>query len=807
MTSNSGQPHLLLKNDITIENSYSSPSRFQPNQNDDEPIQKNYSFQKQNFKAYLSEFINTQKNRHAQRDISLNIPNYIDFIEIHFFKPFEGNLENLFINSYGLYPSKYSFFNKKVLFAINDTNRFDLFKKELKEYINTETQDLNGNFRNEITLIKEFYYFSSTMIRESFDQNLSYLEILSEGIDQRSYQLIAQHLFSFLDSNGISYTYDTQANVIEVTNISENILNIIVNNYDIIGKVSSAKITKISPGEFGQVEREYGFSIQENNELPIIGIIDTGISDDTPLAPLIKNENNSDFNLTNTSVREDNTDHGTAVACLAALGNQLTANSENISFKADANLLSIKVLDASSAYLQRSQVIQLIRNANKVFGIRIFTLTITENHRPKNDNEEPSKYSYLLDKLAYELDILIFISIGNFNIMNLYDMFEGKLEIEYPHQFSLEDSNLESPAESYNNLTIGAIADNYEVDDSQGLTPNIYFPAIYSRTNNFNKTKSSLNQFQMNKGLFKPDLVFPGGDYNNQYEDDRGSALGLLSSKINSNAGFHRGIGTSYAAPLAANLAARIITAYPSINMQTVKAIMINSATYPWGTKSIPSDFSDLEKGINQIIGHGFPIEKTCIYSSNEEVSIIKEWKIKLEEYKVIPIKIPDYLLGKEISNVLEIKGTLCYKFHPINDNHLGYCPFHISFGVFKNVPTLKSIPTKDIKLKSTASWSEDYYYKAKLLSNVQTFRVHISKDNIKNENNQFLIAVRAKANRILPNRIQEEMKRQEHEFSLVLKIKELGKTISGNLYSELNAINNLEILSEIELEGLDGEL
>lgn len=37
--------------------------------------------------------------------------------------------------------------------------------------------------------------------------------------------------------------------------------------------------------------------------------------------------------------------------------------------------------------------------------------------------------------------------------------------------------------------------------------------------------------------------------------------------------------GTSYAAPLAANLAAKILRKYPRINMQTVKAIIINSCS------------------------------------------------------------------------------------------------------------------------------------------------------------------------------------------------------------------------------------
>ncbi|MCB9039332.1 MAG: S8 family peptidase [Lewinellaceae bacterium] len=791
------QPHVFLNNEVLTNDRYTYLRR--PQNNNDEPQEeKDYSYQQQRFARFLTDFEADQDRRHEQRDLTLEIPEHVDYIEIRFFKPFDGKLENLFVRQYGLYPAKFWFFNKIVLFAINDEATFETFKEEIRAFLEMEDPNRESDdFRNEIKLIEAFRFFSSEKIRESFQEELTYIELISEGLTPDAYRAISEKLFSYLDEEEIVYTYDSNANTIEVRNISNATIDLVVNNFDVIGKVNAAKTTKVTPGEFGEVHRGFGFSIRTNEDLPIIGIIDTGVSYRTPLSPLILNPDNHSYDLTGTSVLQDKVEHGTSVACLACLGNQIHLNPESEEFHADANILSIKVMDDNAAILQRSQVIELIRKAYAEFGVKIFTLTVTENHRHKWDNEEVSKYAFLLDKIAYELDILIIISIGNRN--ELMDLQSGEA-LAYPDLFLTEESNLEAPSESFNNLTVGAIADNFEEDDHNGTTPNKKFPAIYTRTYHFNEETSLLNQFQKNKALFKPDVVFQGGDYDIRLDWGTSPALRLLSSRINNEGGFHRNVGTSFATPLAANLAARIISKYPTIKMQTVKALIINCSKYPWDTNSVPGELSNIEKVVHQVIGHGIPDPEACLSSFDDEITIIKEDSIRLDNHKVIPIRVPEYLLEIDKERVLEIKATLCYNFEPLIDNHLGYCPIHISFGIFRNVP-ISGSSTDDIKLKSYSSWSEDYYFKAKLLSNVQKVKVNISKENIRQENNQFLLAIRSKVNKILPERMQEKYQRMDHNFSVVIKIKELGKSPTGRLYSEMHAINELQAITIIDLE------
>ena len=65
-----------------------------------------------------------------------------------------------------------------------------------------------------------------------------------------------------------------------------------------------------------------------------------------------------------------------------------------------------------------SKVISLIRKAYHDHGVKIFVLTLGYKDE-KKANSEVSDYARALDNLAYELDILIFISTGNLDISHL----------------------------------------------------------------------------------------------------------------------------------------------------------------------------------------------------------------------------------------------------------------------------------------------------------------------------------------------------------------------------------------------------
>lgn len=63
-------------------------------------------------------------------------------------------------------------------------------------------------------------------------------------------------------------------------------------------------------------------------------------------------------------------------------------------------------------------IVKAIIVANTNFGVKLFNLSINID-KFKKYQESQSLFAYELDKVAYEYDVLIFISIGNFDSSSL----------------------------------------------------------------------------------------------------------------------------------------------------------------------------------------------------------------------------------------------------------------------------------------------------------------------------------------------------------------------------------------------------
>jgi hypothetical protein len=256
--------------------------------------------------------------------------------------------------------------------------------------------------------------------------------------------------------------------------------------------------------------------------------------------------------------------------------------------------------------------------------------------------------------------------------------------------------------------------------------------------------------------------------------------------------------------------------------MQTVKALIINSAQ----DNDIGSAFAKLTDILpNAILGNGIPNDVNCLFSSENRVTIILEDAIKPDEIKSYPINIPKYLLDVNRTNaLLKVKATLCFKFEPLKHHHLAYCPIHMAFGVFKNLPLNKylmdekgnnikdeknnpiSIGINDNKTSNFVfdkSWSQDYYFKAKMLSNAQKIDFSISKKVLFEEKCILRIAVNAKLHKLLNDLDRSKLVNKTIKYSIVFTIEEtpIKNTNTNMLYDELTAVNTLEAINILEAE------
>jgi hypothetical protein len=768
--------------------------------------QPNYFPMARSFRYYLTNFNSDLNNRIAERSKVIEVPDHIDYIRILFQSQFDltSYFESWF-KEFGLLGVNFSKFNHEILFAVIDRDLFKIFIQNIESFILKETgQADDAEYSGKIKYIKEFKLLSTADILQYRHHGALMNALLTNfPLDEKAEKEIRESLFAFLEKNGIKYRLLEETNHLELYDTTNQEIIEIAQNFDIVLSITSSLATVIKPSEFNLPERTYGFEIENSgDDLPIIGIIDTGISNQTPLAPIIINDNS--FNITGSSSFEDNANggsgHGTGVAALAALGRSAYHKSYKGKLKANAKLLSIKILDKDSGFLSEKDVLDLMRNAKAKYPeIKIFVLT-TCYQANKGDNEDFSTYSYELDKFSYENDCLVFISTAN-NDDAAYN--NSRYDLNY---FFTEATNLCTPAESMNNIVVGAAADSLRNGPFEGISTSKEFPTLFTRKSHINLA-ALFPKNKINKSYFKPDIIECGGDY-----EQSGKFIGvgskatmeLLSAKNTES--FYTQAGTSYSAPLAANIAAQIQKIYPSLTSQSIKALIINGASL--NLIRFPKQFTSL---LSKVAGHGFIEPQRSITSNDNSITLLIEDEITPEEVKIFPLNFPNYLtktdFGKE-RGIIKITATLCFNFHPIMNHQLAYCPIHMAFRFAKNQSGAEILDSeKEIKsnLKAGLSWTQSARHKQKPMpyTNTQKISFPINVGELISEKNTFKLAVNCRINPQLLAGMENRYK-TAHQFSIAITIEENLKDekLTGQLYSEMENVNILENIAVIELEG-----
>lgn len=786
------------------------------NNEEEDNIPKNYNILASSFRTDLNNFNSDIEKKYREKDTTLDVPYDIDYVKITFQGIFAiKDTWEKYYNDFGLEAVAFYDFAKKGLFAVANHDRFQTFITNIHNFIEYE---LEGNhdvkYSNYIKYISSFELLGANDILKFDLQNIGsflYLSIIDLPLDEEVKQQIVQSLISYMVENDINYRYDTENARIELQNSTPEQIQKIVQNFDIIESVTCSAFTTVRPSEFNTVERQFGFTIQNAGEdLPIVGIIDTGISSQTALAPLIIND--ATFTLAGNPLIDQAgrrsglhfLGHGTAVAGLVALGKHNHRNNFEGEVIADAKLLSIKISDNGNGYISEVDLLKMLYDVKAKYPeIRLFTLTTCYSNF-MNKNQAFSDYTYTLDKFSYETNSLILICTGNnLNCINENTTYD----LSYFHG---DQTNLSTPADSLNNLTIGAAADNLKDGVFSGIAHSREFPALYTRKGHIDLS-TIYSAKKTNKNYFKPDVIESGGDvgyYNENTLDWMNEpALTLLSAR--SEIGAMWEVGTSFATPLVANLAARIIKNYPAISNESVKALIINGASL----SRIPFA-SNVSKLRNRVSGNGLVDDFKSLYSDENSATLILEDTVASGKIRIYPVNFPNYLVEDDLGKkrgVLKITATLCFKFLPIKNNQLSYNPIHMAFSIFKNHTAddiMKSDEELKSKLKSTLSWSENGRYVSKPLpySNTQKITLNVSVDDLNNETNTLKLALHAKLSEQIVGGLPEKYPK-EFPFSIVLTIEETIKNNTRKLYDKIQLVNEVQAIQDLNLDaGLEAE-
>jgi hypothetical protein len=776
---------------------------------EEEPVVPNYVPMAQRLESNYSQFVVDRSERQMNRDTSIHVPTNIEFIRISFLDQFI--LDKFFtqwVNEFGLEAVSVSNFGKEVLFAVIDKEKFKHFTESVLQFTRRWLlHDERAQYSNKITFIDSFKLLTTSDILRFDIQQAGEVVVLNtldfQLLDLRLQQALLNSIGQFLTENNVNFTIDGANNRIELFGVTPEIIQQIADNFDIVESITCSLSSVVRPSTFNVTRREYGFLISNSNEdLPLIGIVDTGISMQTPLADITLPD--TSFTLASNPLMDTAGGwhlhgHGTGVAALAALGRENHLNEFNGEVRADAKLLSLKLSDTGSGYLSETKIIQMLYAAKAKYPeLSIFVLTTCYNS-PKAVNEAFSSYTYLLDKFAYETDSLIFICTANnndaVNQNSTYDL----------HYFENPHTNLSTPSDSLNNVTVGGAAENLRAGAFLGCSPGREYPALFTRKGHVDLSLV-LSGKKSNIRYFKPDVIDCSGDLieKRAYLDyDDNTAMHILSA--NPAHGFIKECGTSYSAPLTANIAAKIKGKYPDLRMQTIKALIVNGASLENIKTSIR-----LKKLIYRIAGNGFVDVERSLFSSEGSPTLILEDKIENDKIKIYPVHFPQYLIEEALGRsqgILKCSATLCFSFNPVQHNQLSYNPIHMAFGFFRDHTGVQINATKEecnSLIKANLKWSQNGRYKAKPVpySNCQKMDFLIDVKNLTEENCTLKLAVQS---RLTAQLLQSDLAHypKEYPFSLVINIEENFKLQTGRLYEELVLINELEVIADASTEAV----
>lgn len=843
--------HLFLRNEFGICLMFNHTRGRDDNEETLED-RKNYSQQRENFHRCRVEFDQALENRHSSRKENILVEHF-DVLSIDFLKIADSTLVEQYCRVYGLSDLNYSNMNQTVLFAISDEERFnEVFMTQVDSFI-AEENNISTEYKP-LTLMSDFHYWSSDSMKSFGIMGGDARDVLLELVESSpkivsKHRIVVEAMEEYLCRKHITYKR-IESGIYQIDFISKDDLEILLNNFDVIQRIQSLYTTRVRPNDFGEQERVTDATLNLLEGAPTIGVIDTGVQRLAVLEPILERDG---FDLVDNNTPHpyeidlsSDSSHGTTVATLASFGNNFYRNIDANVVDADAKIFSIKVQSGETGLVNIANIKDAIVRAHTNYGIRIFNLSMSV--RGKFYNQDVSTYAYILDELAYAYDLLIFISVGNLSVEDIEFMQivaddpktsdKVKRFLKYPNHYynpfvTLEETechdgecmNLCEPSESMNNMSVGAIAESYNPNHgNHGLSLGRGFPAYYSRkyymdyNSLINGTRFKNNQ--KNKNLFKPDIVMPGGDQ----LDIESRMLVLAPRSDGAGLKIEQNSGTSYATPLAANIAAKITRKYPNLNMQSVKALIINSAepinkhylddtisglksldnnSYPnvdSNEKTLLSKRYSEERLSKYISGHGLPNISKCIESDDNRCTFVIEETIAFDSHKVVNLNIPDYLLQYSKKDaVLTLTATLCYKFNPKRTDVLSYCPLHIAFNFGnsmnhdepkKNAEEYASRRASDDKdrmaIKSNfGSWSDDFYpASSKMFSNVQKMSLNISSDEIGKINNQISIIFRCTG--------RDGFVGTNNPFSFVLTIEQKHSAeLDGNsLYDSLKQVN-----------------
>lgn len=268
-----------------------------------------------------------------------------------------------------------------------------------------------------------------------------------------------------------------------------------------------------------------------------------------------------------------------------------------------------------------------------------------------------------IDKLTWENDVLFIVAAGNIEANASFvtrPSIAAHIQAgrSYPDYLLSPSARIANPAQSFQALTVGSVAQcTYRKASQQSIAEKDY-PSSFSCTG-----------FGI-WNTIKPEVVEYGGDYvidsltSSSFTQPKQVCPELIRSTRNGGQTISAdAVGTSYAAPKVAHIAASLAAVFPQESTLLYRALIVQSARLPsWTNESVEK----LSQGI-RMMGYGIPNHDRALGNSLNRVTLTTQGReyISAGQARIYQIQIPEILLRQDQEFEILIEITLSYVAEP----------------------------------------------------------------------------------------------------------------------------------------------
>lgn len=258
-----------------------------------------------------------------------------------------------------------------------------------------------------------------------------------------------------------------------------------------------------------------------------------------------------------------------------------------------------------------------------------------------------------IDDLSHRYDLLFIQAAGNVDRPAIFNSLQDGAA--HPAQLLEDHARVSSPAQSLHALTVGSVAHAVVNEEyRRSFARQQDFPSAFSRAG-----YSPLWE------VVKPEVVEYGGDYLHGNPLTRGlptsatTAPELIASTLHGEPAISRDdVGTSYATPKVAHIAAHLQNLFPEGPAQLYRALIVQSAQWPeWAVNAEDKD------EVLRLIGYGIPSLDRATTNNPQRVTLItaEAKEIRSKQYHLYQITIPDEIRNAALEAKIRIDVTLAY--------------------------------------------------------------------------------------------------------------------------------------------------